>query len=254
MAPTTQASWPAPQKCTLMLNPDVYDGASVLAEAAGQQAVTFSGAVSVCVTGFQAQEFIEPNAGAPPLGANLTEVPVEGGAGTCRTRVPVPQVVSGASPGEISIGSCSQVSADPNLSVGQQDPLPLTFVFPLTFNYPSVSFAFRKGTARVLDVQAVFTVDASVTATAQLALAGGTVALPDPEACVILAEQIGEAAKAVDAATHAQPGPGYAAQLQAAEVALGKLQAQYARECGPGIPSAPGGPLPLGTPGFGTPG
>jgi phospholipase C len=245
--PASQAGPPVAQACTLTLNPDFYDGASVLAEAAGRPDVTFPGAVTVVVTGFQAQEFVEPYAGVPPLMASLTEVPVAGGASTCRTRVPVPQVVSGASPGEISIGSCSQVSADPNLRTGQQEPLELTFTFPLTFTDPVVSFAFRKGTARVLGLQAAFTVDAGVTAAAQLTLVGGTLVLHQPEACMMLAGQIAEAEKAVYEASQEAPfSPGSAEQLHQLELALGKLQAQYAKECGPGSASGPAGPLSCG--------
>lgn len=243
---------PVPQACTLTLNPGSYDAVSVLAQAAGQPAVTFPGAVTVVVNGFQPQEFVEPFAGASPLTATLPEVPVAGGASTCRTRVPVPQIVSGASPGEIIIGSCSQVSDDPNLHTDQQEPqepLPLTFTFPLTFTNTALSFAFRQGTSRVLGLQAVFTVDASVTAAAELTLVNGTLKLPQPQACMMLAGRIAEAEKAVYAASQAPPGPGSAAQLHAAELALGKLQAQYAKECGSGSASGPAGPFPPGIPG-----
>ncbi len=53
----------------------------------------------------------------------------------------------------------------------------LSFTFPLTFANPVLSFAFRAGTVRLLDLQASFTVDATVTATAQLARTGGTLVL-----------------------------------------------------------------------------
>jgi phospholipase C len=232
-------TWPVAQACSLSLNPDSYDAVAVLAEQAGQPTVSIPGAVTVTVTGFQAKEFIEPNAGVPPLLDNLPNVPVAGG--TCQTRVPAVQIVSGASPDEITIGSCSEVSLDPNLSPIDQVVEP-AFTFPLTFNIPAVTFAFRNGTSRVLSVQAVFTVDASVTATAQLTLTGGTTPLHNPQACMILAEEITNAEKALYAAQHAPPGPDSAAQIRAAELALGKLQAQYAKECGPGSTGGPAGP------------
>src|SRR5262249_9716016 len=109
----------------------------------------------------------------PPRSADdLPEVAVADG-GTCRTRVPSLQIAQGASPGEIVIGDCSQVSADLNASVDQQAPLELSFTFPLTFADPTNSFTFPPSTCRVIDVHASFTVDASITASAQLSLTGG---------------------------------------------------------------------------------
>ena len=176
--PSAQVAPPPRRRARSSSTPTPTIGVSVLAQAAGESA-TFPGAVTVCVKGFEAQEFIEPNAGVPPP-KSLPEVPVASG-GACRTRVPVPQIVSGASPDEIIIGSCSQVSEDPNLLIdpdtGQSEPLDLKFTFPLTFTNPAVSFADGKDTARVLGLQAVFTVDASVTAVAALTLTGGTVPL-----------------------------------------------------------------------------
>ncbi len=158
----------------MTLRPAAYHRREVAGRASGRAAVTFPDAITVTVSGFQAQEFVELDAGVPPPQSvdDLPVVPVAGG-GTCRTRVPSPEIVRGAPPGEIVIGDCSLVSADPGALTSQEGPLALSFTFPLTFADPERSFSFRPRTGRVVDVQASFTVDASVTAAAQLTLTGG---------------------------------------------------------------------------------
>jgi phospholipase C len=186
VAPAAQDAPPAPQTCALTLAPDPIDSAAAFA-----QNGAFPGAVTVLVSGFQAQEYIEPNAGVPPVqsAAGLALVPVQGG-GTCRTRVPKVQVLSGAGPGEIVIGDCSQVSADPNGMANSEEPQ-LEYTFPLTFTEPEVTFAFAEGTTRQVNLQASFTVDATVTAQAQLTLTGGTLHLyPIDNLCDRLAETV----------------------------------------------------------------
>jgi phospholipase C len=172
--PASQSGPPVPQACSVTLSPASYRRRHVLDSAGDGASVTFPNAISVTVTGFQAQEFVELDAGVPPPQSldDLPQVPVAGG-GTCRTRVPALEVVQGAPPGEIVIGDCSQVSADPSTLTDQEAPLQLSFTFPLTFADPQRSFAFSPRAPRVLGVRASLTVDACVTATTSITLAGG---------------------------------------------------------------------------------
>jgi phospholipase C len=248
--PQPQPGPPIPQSCAFQPAPDSFSSEYVLGLAAGQASVTIQNAITVVVTGFQAQEFIDLDAGVPPpaSAADLPEVPVEGG-GTCRTRVPVPQFVSGESPGEFVIGPCSQVSSDPNGQAGDDAPLELTFMFPLTFTRPWASFAFRQGTVRMLQLVASFTVDATVNAQAQLILTGGTLVLHQlADECLLLAEELAAAERAYYEAQQialedTESGPA----LHAMALALGQLQALYQRRCGSGGTS---GPVPPFYPGI----
>jgi Phosphoesterase family len=178
-APSSQSGPPIQQACAITVNlAGGYHRQDLLGRRMGQPAahqshIVVLDAITVVVSGFQAQEFIELDAGVPPLQSadNLPEVPLPGG-GTCRSRVPVVEVITAASPGEISIGSCTQLSSDPNAATGQQEPLQLAFTFPLIFSEPALTVALPEGTAQVIELQASFTVDASVTALAELIVAG----------------------------------------------------------------------------------
>jgi phospholipase C len=240
--PAPQTGPAVPQACTLTLNPASIDSTTALSHSG-----SFPDAITVIVTGFQAQEFIEPNAGIPPplATANLPEVPAPGGP--CYTRVPMLQVMSGASPGEIVIGNCTQVSADPGAMAPAEEPQ-LAFSFPLTFTDPAVSFAFRSGTVRLLGVQASFSVETTLTADAQLTLTGGTLVVHQlGNACQRLAEQLaGAEAALLEAQRTASGSAESAAELHALELALGELQDLYQRECGSGGTSGPPGPFQIG--------
>jgi hypothetical protein len=144
--------------------------------------------LTVTVSGFEPDEFIDPNA----TGLLVSGVPVRVGvnqlARTATTRVPTIFVIGGAlSPNELSF-SCSQVSDDPKQLAGQLYreeagnaqgvPQTITFWFAVTFNDVFSTFFFPFGSTRYLDLQVSFQVDTKVTTSARLVLIGGTVGEP----------------------------------------------------------------------------
>jgi hypothetical protein len=266
-APTPPQPQPPPVAQSCSANDPSLDGSVVITEFGKEQAgqspqpgglgtATIQNALTVVVNGFEPDEFIDLHSGIPnwipqsQRNPPVPSLPLQGG-GSCDMRVPVITAVvgGGASPGELSF-QCTQVNFNPNSPAAQASqaqnqgvPQQITFMFSVTFNTPITSFAFRRGTARIIDLQVSFEVDATVTASAQLTLTGGTLIPVNLDFCANLAEQITQAEQAVLAAMKAAPrSPDGAAQVTAASVALGVLQAQYTKYCGSGGSSGPSQP------------
>lgn len=249
---------PTPQSCAAN-NPQI-SSQQVLSAVGAQGTATIPNAFTVVVSGFEPDEFIDTYAGVPnwvpqsQRNPPVPGVPLQGG-GSCDTRVPMITAVvgGGASPGEVSF-QCTLVNPNPNTLATQASqaqiqgvPEQLTFMFSVTFNTPITSFAFRRDTARIIDLQISFEVDTTVTASAQLTLTGGTLIPVNLDFCANLAEQITKTEQAVLAAIKAAPGSAEGSgPVTAASVALGTLQAQYTKYCGSGGstgPTQPGVPV-----------
>lgn len=172
--PPSPRVWPAvPQACAFT-EVQSFNRAQI---GTSTSPVTFPNAVSIQVNGFEPQEFIDPNAGVPgpaPYPGMLQEnVPVLTG-GSCTTRIPSVIAVGRS---DITF-TCTGISSDPNSlaamrSSSQQGiPSPLTFTFSITFQNPADTFAGLSPAIFMtwLNLQAWFTVDATVTAESQLYL------------------------------------------------------------------------------------
>jgi phospholipase C len=217
---------------------------------------TMANVLIVNVYGFEPDEFVDKDGGAPrwvPQSIQnpaVPQVPVQGG-GMCDTRVPSVTVTSGGSPGEFSF-NCTQVSVDPNALVAAAQPgAPqlITFWISITFNRTITSFGFRKGMVRTIGLCISFTVDTTVTVTGEMKLTGGTLIVEPLGACAELAEQISQAERTLLNAQRVPEEPGSAETIAALEKALTALQNQYNRYCGSGGSSGPsraGGHVHLG--------
>jgi phospholipase C len=177
-APVPQG-WPAvPQACAFT-NVQSYTRAQI---GSSDSSVTFANALSIAVTGFEAQEFIDPNAGVPgpaPYPGMLQAVPISGTSSPLYiTRIPS---VIAVGRDDITF-ACTGISGDPNALAAMQPssqggiPTPLGFTFNVTFQNPADTFA-GIGPAiflTELDLQAWFTVDTTVTADGSLYLTRGS--------------------------------------------------------------------------------
>jgi phospholipase C len=251
--PNPQPSWPPPTQSCVANSPslaveDVIAEAGEAPQPGPPGSATMENALIVNVIGFEADEFVDTNAGAPPWVPQSEQIPpapqisVQGGQ--CDTRVPSVTVIDGGSPGEFSFG-CTLVSADPNslLAAAQSGvAVQITFWISVTFNSPITTFAFRRGTVRILELLVSFTVDTTVTCEARIELSGGTLVVVPFGACAQLAEQMSEAEQALLRAQRELQGPGSPEEIEALERTLGELQSQYSKYCGSGGPSGPSGP------------
>jgi phospholipase C len=178
---------PVPQSCQVVLVLASYGKDQVLSQAQGGPAATFQGAMYVTVEGFEPAELVTPYAlggftpgqpsGQPTLAGNV--------------RIPALTVTNaaGSPAGNVTI-TCSSVSPDPTQTVTPSGlPCPFTFSYDVTFSDltdpATLAATFPAGPPQTWQVNAVFSVDTTVTAAAPLEL----VASANPQFYQLLYEQ-----------------------------------------------------------------
>jgi phospholipase C len=180
LQPPPAQTWPPVlQTCEVVLVLASYGKDQVISQAQGGSTATFQGAVYVTVNGFEPDELVTPYA----LGGFTSNQPSSqaGLAGVVRIPALTVADAAGAQVGNIKI-SCSSVSPDPTQTVTSSGvPCPFTFTYDVAFtdltDPATLAATFPAGAPQTWQVNAMFTVDTTVTASAPLEL----VASADPQ-------------------------------------------------------------------------
>jgi hypothetical protein len=176
-APVPQSFPPIVQSCGIRVGS--YDLAQAKEMAGGQPTATFAGALTVTVYGFEPDELLNGDA----LGQRINNV--SSTSGPCTTRVPT---VTLSNPNISAVPSAIFVDPNPNnaTTVSGVPYVPgFTFSYDLVFSnfseiFPPLSEPGTPGVTNTYVVTAVFQVDATFTASANLELVSTQGIVPTP--------------------------------------------------------------------------
>jgi len=173
--PPNPPVWPPVLQACAIIDVQTYTRAEIVSS---ESVLTFQNALSVAVTGFEPQEFVDPNAGIPGPNPSalypgkLQSVPIlnSNPPTNCITRIPSVVAVGHSD----IIFNCTGISSDPNVPAAAMQPnsaeqgVPSTYIFQFSVTFQNPADVFPGIGPAIfmywLDLQASFAVDTTVTA------------------------------------------------------------------------------------------